>query len=99
MDWVRNNLDKPISIQNMADHACLSRRSFDRKFRLIINMSPKNWLTRQRLYLAREYLESSQLSIEIIAEKAGFGTAMNMRHHFSKVLGISPQRYRSQFLH
>ncbi|HIO92396.1 MAG TPA: helix-turn-helix domain-containing protein [Leucothrix mucor] len=98
IDWVKSNLNKNIKVQEMADHACLSRRSFDRKFQFLIGCSPKKWLIQQRLYLAREYLESSQLSIDMIAEKSGFGTAMNMRHHFSKLLGVSPQRYRLQFL-
>lgn len=98
MDWVRDNLDQSISVQQMADFACLSRRSFDRKFRHSVGYSPKVWLIKQRINLAREYLESSRWSIEIIADKSGFNTAMNLRHHFAKILGVSPQRYRQQFM-
>ena len=82
----------------MAAIACLSRRSFDRHFRNSIGKSPKEWLTQQRINLAREFLESSHADMEQIAMKSGFGSAMNLRHHFSQVLGVSPTYYRNQFI-
>ncbi len=98
MQWAVDNLQSTITINQMAERACLSRRSFDRHFRSALGISPKEWLTRQRIGLAREYLESSTTSIDQIAEQSGFGTAMNLRHHFSQVLGVSPSHYRRQFL-
>lgn len=98
IEWANKNLDKNINIDQMAEHAFLTRRSFDRHFRSTLGLSPKEWIIRQRISLAREYLESSKASIEEIAEKSGFGSAMNLRHHFSLVLGVSPSRYRRQFL-
>ena len=97
LEWAQDNLTQNISINQMAEQACLSRRSFDRHFRENLGISPKEWLTRQRINLAREYLESSLASIEQVAEKSGFGSAMNLRHHFSQVLRVSPSDYRRQF--
>lgn len=96
--WAKKNCALNISIEQMAEQACMSRRSFDRHFRSNIGLSPKEWLIKQRVNLAREYLESSQANMDRIAEKSGFGSAMNLRHHFSKVLGIAPSHYRNQFL-
>ncbi len=98
MQWAIDNLQKPITINQMAEHAHLSRRSFDRHFRTNLSISPKEWLTKQRIGLAREYLENSQISIDQIAEQSGFGSAMNLRHHFGQNLGVSPSHYRRQFL-
>lgn len=98
LKWAKDNLHDSISIDQMAEHANLSRRSFDRHFRTTIGSSPKEWLTKQRIYLAKAFLESSRASVEQIAEKSGFGSTMNFRHHFSKVLGISPSHYRNQFI-
>lgn len=98
LEWAVKNLEDNISIDQMAEKACLSRRSFDRHFRAILGLSPKEWLIKQRVNLARDFLESSQVSIEQIAEKSGFGSAMNLRHHFRQVLGVSPSHYRSQYL-
>jgi len=97
LEWAQKNLQGNITINQMAERACLSRRSFDRHFRSSLGISPKEWLTRQRVNLAREYLESSQAGIEQVAEKSGFGSAMNLRHHFSQTLGVSPSHYRRQF--
>ena len=99
IQWAHDNLSANISIDEMATQACLSRRSFDRHFRNQLGQSPKEWLIQQRINLAREFLESSQATIEHIAEQTGFGSAMNLRHHFNHVLGISPTHYRNQYLH
>ncbi len=98
IQWANDNIDKPISINDMAEKACLSRRSFDRHFRSSLGKSPKEWLIQQRINLAREFLESSHVDMEQIAMKTGFGSAMNLRHHFSQVLGVSPTHYRNQFI-
>jgi AraC family transcriptional activator FtrA len=97
LEWANKNLHKNIKINQMAEHAFLTRRSFDRHFRSTLGLSPKEWITHQRISLAREYLENSKASIEEVAEKSGFGSTMNLRHHFSQVLGVSPSHYRRQF--
>ncbi len=59
--------------------------------------SPLAWLTTQRLALARDLLETTKLSMEHIADRAGMGTATNLRLHFTSSLGIPPNLYRKQF--
>ena len=49
------------------------------------------------LDIARELLERTGLSIEQIATRTGLGTAMTMRHHFRRKMGVSPTEYRRQF--
>ncbi len=98
IEWANNNLQASISIDEMAKQACLSRRSFDRHFRNTTGMSPKAWLTQQRINLARELLENPNFDMEQISIKSGFGSAMNLRHHFAQQLGITPTHYRKQFI-
>lgn len=98
LKWAQNNLHNNLTIDQMADQACYSRRTFDRHFQKSIGMSPKKWLIHQRITLARELLETSTHNMEQIAEASGFGSAMNLRHHFSQILGVSPSHYRNQFL-
>lgn len=97
LDWAFQNIQRPIDINMIASKANMSRRTFDRKFRANINLSPKSWLTHQRLHLAKELLENHVISIELVAEKSGFENATTMRHHFRKELGITPTMHRSQF--
>ena len=97
LDWALSHLDQDISVEQLAQMACMSRRTFDRRFKASFNTSANRWLTEQRLHLAKQLLEDTRLSIEQIANKSGFDKATTMRHHFRKLLGISPVEYRQQF--
>jgi AraC family transcriptional activator FtrA len=54
-------------------------------------------LLNERLLRAKDYLESSRLSIDSIAEQTGFGQAATLRHHFRQHFALSPAQYRKQF--
>ena len=97
LDWAIQHLDQPLEVNQLADRANMTRRTFDRLFRKTINMSPKEWLIQQRLELAKTLLESTDQTIEMIAYHSGFNTAITMRHNFRKYLQLSPTTYRKQF--
>ena len=97
MDWALLNLNKPLAIEQLADKAGMSRRSFDRHFKASTGLSPLQWVMQQRLQLVQHYLEQGQHSIEQISDLTGFGSSLNMRQQFQKQLGISPRQYQRQF--
>jgi len=97
LDWTLQNLQHPINVDDMAQRACMSRRTFDRKFRATMNMSPQEWLIDQRLHLARELLESTTESVDTVATCSGFDNAITLRHHFRQRLGLNPTQYRTNF--
>ncbi|HDZ08525.1 helix-turn-helix domain-containing protein [Pseudohongiella sp.] len=97
LDWAVTNLSSPISINDFARKARMSRRTFDRRFKRTFGLSPKEWITTQRLDAARQLLESSRHDMEKVAERSGFGNAAILRHHFRQAIGVSPKRYREQF--
>jgi AraC family transcriptional activator FtrA len=97
LDWAMQHLNDPIDICAFAEKANMSRRTFDRKFSADLNLTPKEWLTHQRLNLSKELLENYDYSIEKVAELSGFANATTMRHHFRRELGVSPSFHREQF--
>ena len=97
LDWARAHLQRDIGIDEMAGVAAMSRRTFDRQFRQSTGISPKQWLINQRIAAGKELLETTALSVEEIATRIGFGTAMTLRHHFRGQVGVSPTRYRESF--
>lgn len=97
LSWALANLSNDINVDQLAEQACMSRRSFDRQFRSTMAISPKQWLIQLRIHYACELLESSELDIEQVAAKSGFERAINLRHHFKLQKGVSPSQYRSQF--
>lgn len=94
MDWAQLNLGIVENVDQLAEKAFLSRRSFDRQFRAAMGLSAKDWLTDRRLSLAKEYLHQSELSIEEIATLTGFGNSNNFRNNFIKAVGSSPSAFR-----
>ncbi len=85
-------------IARLAARAGMSRRTFQRRFAAATGLPPGEWLTTERLRLARELLErSSPAKLDDVAEAAGFGTQARLRHHFHARFGTSPTAYRRQF--
>lgn len=97
LDTVRRRLHEPLRIRQLARWAAMSERTFMRRFRAATGVSPATWITGLRLDRARELLESTQLSIDRVAAQAGLGSAITMRHHFQRRVGLSPLEYRRRF--
>jgi AraC family transcriptional activator FtrA len=94
---VLETLDHPHSVETMAELAHMAPRTFARKFRAETGVTPHDWLTGQRVLLARRLLEDSDLGVDSIAGRAGFGGAATLRHHFGQRLSTTPQAYRATF--
>jgi AraC family transcriptional activator FtrA len=97
LERVQRRIHQPISIREMARWAALSERTFIRRFRATTGMAPGAWITHQRIGRAKELLERSSLAVDEVAARSGLGTAMTMRHHFRKRIGLSPTEYRKRF--
>jgi transcriptional regulator GlxA family with amidase domain len=81
----------------MARHAVCSPRSFARRFRAETGTTPLQWLIGRRVAEAQRLLEGTDLPVEQVATRAGFGTAAALRQHFGRALAISPTAYRRAF--
>lgn len=97
LEWVSGHLEQEHSIDSLAQRASMSRRNFTRHFRHATGTSFKQWLLSQRLAHAQRMLESGDASIEVVAQKAGFGTALSLRQHFKSAFRTSPSAYRAHF--
>lgn len=97
MDTMRRRLADDLPLVTLAAMAAMSERSFIRRFKASTGTTPAEWLTTLRVDRARELLEGSSLSIELIAARTGLGTATTLRHHFRRRLGTSPGAYRLRF--
>ncbi|MEU9301032.1 helix-turn-helix domain-containing protein [Streptomyces sp. NPDC048269] len=95
--WALERLAEPITLTELAEHARMSLRTFTRRFRDEVGMTPVQWLTAQRLEIARHLLESSDLPVDLVAHRSGFGSANSLRQHMRTTLGVSPIAYRRTF--
>ncbi|WP_434107226.1 helix-turn-helix domain-containing protein [Paraburkholderia caffeinilytica] len=97
LDWVRENLDAPHTLDTLAERALMSRRTFTRRFRLATGATVGAWLLAQRLARAQQLLESTDESVEAIAGIAGFGSTASLRQHFAEAFRTSPSAWRREF--
>jgi len=97
LDEIRRKLQQPHNLDEIAERAAMSRRSFTRHFRQHTGTTVGQWLASQRLALARRLLETTDQPVERIAEAAGFGTPLSLRQHFAAALDTTPSHYRREF--
>ena len=97
LGWIQANLDRQSSVDDLARRAHMAPRTFARRFRAETGTTPHDWITGQRVLLARRLLEETDLSIDAVATRAGFGDGATLRHHFTRRLGATPNAYRETF--
>jgi AraC family transcriptional activator FtrA len=95
--WALDRLDHPLDVSTLARRACMSPRSFARRFRQETGTTPAQWVTDQRTRVAQSLLETTDLPIEHVAARTGFGSATTLRTHFGRRLATTPTAYRRAF--
>lgn len=97
LDWVLGRLDQSLTVDDMANRAAMSPRSFARHFRQATGTTPHQWLTDRRVDHARRLLETTDLTIDRIADASGLGSATNLRTRLRDGVGVTPTAYRQRF--
>ena len=97
MRWLADNLDRELSLDDIAARAGMSTRSLNRHFREQTGSSPLQWLHRTRIRQAQHLLEATSHPVERIAVQVGYGSPTAFRERFKRVVGTSPQAYRGSF--
>ncbi len=97
LGWIQNNLGGDLGLDVLAKRAAMSTRTLSRRFREQTGTSPARYITQARARRAQELLETTDLAVERVATKVGFGSATVLREHFHRVVGTSPQAYRQAF--
>ena len=97
MDWIRSHPAERHSVASMASRAAMSARTLQRQFQESTGLGPVEWVTRERIAIVKDLLETSELSVAMLAGKAGFGSEESLRHHFRRLTLTTPAAYRRQF--
>lgn len=97
IQWALANLHQDLSVAALAAHACMSRRSFTRRFKETTGGTPGRWVTTRRLDAGRGLLETTTWTIERIAAECGFASAVTFRQNFVAEFATTPTFYRRRF--
>ncbi len=94
--WIAAHLHEQMSVEVLAERACVCPRHFSRLFKTMFNSTPAEFVEQLRLSEARQRLGSARDSIERVAEVVGFKSADAFRRAFERRVGLSPSKYRAQ---
>lgn len=97
LNWMGENLELPHTVESLAERTSTSTRTFARRFAAETGTTPVKWLTGQRILLAKQLLEDTDMDLESLSHRCGFGSGALLRHHFQRLVGIAPVEYRRRF--
>ncbi|KRB75895.1 AraC family transcriptional regulator [Nocardioides sp. Root190] len=97
IDWALSQLQEPLSVDDLAAHARMSRRNFNRRFLEVTGSTPARWVLARRLDEARRLLETTTWPIARVAETCGFRSVVTFRQNFSASYATTPTSYRQRF--
>jgi transcriptional regulator GlxA family with amidase domain len=94
--WIRGHLRNDLSVEALAERACLCPRQFTRRFTRLFQRTPAAFVEDLRLAEAQKRLSTRSMTIEGVAASVGFRSADAFRRSFERRFGISPTAYRRQ---
>src|SRR6266536_2937905 len=97
LTWALERLGERLDLARLADHACVSPRTFSRRFRAETGTTPLQWLLSQRVSRGLQLLEHTDLPVSAVAHACGFADAAAFRRHLGRATGTTPATYRRAF--
>src|ERR1700688_539930 len=94
LSWAREDLDAPLTVEDLAEQAGMSSRHFARAFIAETGSTPSKAVERLRIEVARQRVQSSSEAIERVAQTTGFRDPERMRRAFIRAFGQPPQSLR-----
>lgn len=98
IDYIRQNLTGKLTIEELAEKACLSRAQFFRVFQRELGMSPVRFINEERLKLAKTLMRDTRRSISEICFLTGFNNLNYFSRIFKQLMRMSPSEYRKKLL-
>jgi AraC family transcriptional regulator len=95
LDYISTNIDKEITVAQLAQVAGRSMFHFARMFTRAMGVSPHRYVSRMRLENAMAELTADKLSLAEIAFNAGFSSQASFTRAFNRVSGLTPGEYRA----
>jgi transcriptional regulator GlxA family with amidase domain len=96
-DFIENNFDQKITIDQLASMIHLGRRTFERRFSQVTNNTAIEYIQRVKVEAAKKFLEASHKSIAEVMYDVGYSDTKAFRDVFKKVTGLTPIEYKSKF--
>ena len=96
---ILERLGDSLEVTELAQACALSRSHFSRAFKCSTGLSPQDWIRRQRIILAKQLIQYTDMSLTQISLECGFCDQAHFCHLFTRSEGINPFAWRCQMVH
>lgn len=98
MKYVQEHMEEPLSTEELAQHACVTKCHLIRMFRSALGMTPLRYITQCKVQYAQTLLLRTDLSVRQVGEAVGFKDISYFIRLFRRQLGFTPQEYREKLI-
>jgi transcriptional regulator GlxA family with amidase domain len=95
--FIEQNYHQPISIDQIAEQASMSKRNFIRRFKSATQNTPLEYLQRVKIESAKKALEKNNDNVSSLMYDAGYNDLKTFRKVFKQITGLTPQEYRRKY--
>jgi len=96
LDHVRENIDAPLRLDELADMAGLSRYQLDQRLRGLFGVTGGQYVVRARIDHACTLLRAGDETISSVALACGYGDQASFTRQFRKSVGLTPSDYQKR---
>lgn len=97
LQYIRENVEKALIVDDVLDVVSMSRSSLERGFKATVGRTPLQEIRRSRIERAKSLLASTGLSMREVAFRSGFHSPQRLASVFAQYVGMTPSQYRKQF--
>jgi transcriptional regulator GlxA family with amidase domain len=96
-EYIEQNIEEKIVVDELADAVAVGRRSFERRFRQATSNSVLEYVQRVKMEAAKRSFENSRKNISEVMFEVGYNDTKAFRSTFRKITGLTPIEYRNKY--
>ncbi|MFD2244848.1 AraC family transcriptional regulator [Pontibacter ruber] len=94
IQYIKESIREKIDVEKLSDKACMSRANFFRKFKEEFGYTPADYILKERIRLAKQYLQNPLNSVTQACYMAGFQNLNYFIRAFKKEVGTTPKAFQ-----
>ncbi len=96
-EYIENNFDEKITIDQLASMFALGRRNMERRFKKATANTVTEYIQRVKIEAAKKNLEKGRKNVNEVMYEVGYSDTKAFRTVFKRITGLSPVEYRSKY--
>jgi transcriptional regulator GlxA family with amidase domain len=96
-EFIENNFQDKLSVEQLADMFALGRRSLERRFKKATSNTVIEYIQRVKIEAAKKNFEASRKNITEVMYEVGYSDTKAFRDTFKKITGMTPVDYRNKY--